>query len=286
MSQAQNVYFPASNGPARKRVRRWPCALTVAGGSCWFAVCAFMTKGIAESALQSASMLALLEIWQPNICHPGAAGTIASLLKCINRRGSGRTDHSMRLSVRKSTAERGPAPGASPGTEHLRRILAPNHLQSTPIGHRDRRMRSIQGGTGINRATKRTCPIIAACPPAWSAGLPARAALSWQMRAAWRGSEAAMLVAQHAAIGASFCTTRAVRTIGRNFRNRRRIRSKPPFRPRHLIIPEVRSRDRVPRDACDLIEINFRTERCRKRLRFRCVLLLYRRADYKGRMYR
>ena len=30
-----------------------------------------------------------------------------------------------------------------------------------------------------------------------------------------------MLVAQHAPIGAKICTARAIRTIGRNFRNRR-----------------------------------------------------------------
>ena len=38
-----------------------------------------------------------------------------------------------------------------------------------------------------------------------------------------------MLAAQHAAIGAKICTTRAIRTIGRNFRNRRRISKPIPF---------------------------------------------------------
>jgi hypothetical protein len=33
-----------------------------------------------------------------------------------------------------------------------------------------------------------------------------------------------MLAAQHAPIGAKICTVRAIRTIGKNFRNRRRIR--------------------------------------------------------------
>jgi hypothetical protein len=37
-----------------------------------------------------------------------------------------------------------------------------------------------------------------------------------------------MLAAQHAPIGAKICTARAIRTIGRNFRNRRRI-SEPTF---------------------------------------------------------
>jgi hypothetical protein len=32
-----------------------------------------------------------------------------------------------------------------------------------------------------------------------------------------------MAAAQHAAIGARICTARAIRTIGRNFRNRRRM---------------------------------------------------------------
>jgi hypothetical protein len=44
-----------------------------------------------------------------------------------------------------------------------------------------------------------------------------------QIWAALKGSEAAMLAAQHAAIGAKICTVRAIRTIGRNFRSRRRI---------------------------------------------------------------
>jgi hypothetical protein len=43
------------------------------------------------------------------------------------------------------------------------------------------------------------------------------------MAAADSGSEAAMLAAQHAAMGAKICTIKAIMTIGRNFRNRRRI---------------------------------------------------------------
>jgi hypothetical protein len=38
-----------------------------------------------------------------------------------------------------------------------------------------------------------------------------------------KGSEAATLAAQHAAIGARICTVRASKTIGRNFRSRRRM---------------------------------------------------------------
>ena len=43
--------------------------------------------------------------------------------------------------------------------------------------------------------------------------------------AAWRGSEAAMLAARQAPIGARICTARAIRTMGRKFRNRRRIKN-------------------------------------------------------------
>ena len=37
-----------------------------------------------------------------------------------------------------------------------------------------------------------------------------------------------MLAAQQAAIGAKICTVKAIRTIGRNFRNRRRIDEPTP----------------------------------------------------------
>ena len=47
------------------------------------------------------------------------------------------------------------------------------------------------------------------------------AALPWQMTAPASGSEAAMLAAQHAPIGAKICTARAIRTMGRKFFSRR-----------------------------------------------------------------
>ena len=53
----------------------------------------------------------------------------------------------------------------------------------------------------------------------------AEAAPPEQIGAAWRGSEAAMLAAQQAPIGARTCTARAIRTMGRNFHNRRRIKN-------------------------------------------------------------
>ena len=46
-----------------------------------------------------------------------------------------------------------------------------------------------------------------------------------QIGAPWRGSEAAMLAAQQAPIGARICTASAIRTMGRNFHNRRRIKN-------------------------------------------------------------
>jgi hypothetical protein len=61
------------------------------------------------------------------------------------------------------------------------------------------------------------------------------------------GSETAIPVAQQAAIGAKICTAKANMTIGRNFRNRRRIPNRP-FRSDDLIITRVRSRDQVPDD--------------------------------------
>ena len=51
-----------------------------------------------------------------------------------------------------------------------------------------------------------------------------------------------MLAAQQAPIGAKICTIRAIKTIGRNFRNRRRI-NQPTFSTgASLITSGVRSR--------------------------------------------
>src|ERR1700722_10894014 len=62
-----------------------------------------------------------------------------------------------------------------------------------------------------------------------------------------KGSAPAMPAAQQAAIGARICTAKANMTIGRNFRNRRRI-STALLDPRDLITSRVRSRDQVPND--------------------------------------
>src|SRR5665213_4626138 len=60
-----------------------------------------------------------------------------------------------------------------------------------------------------------------------------------------KGSEAAIPAAQQAAIGAKICTAKANMTIGRNFRNRRRI-SLPFSIPRsnHQQSPKSRSGSR------------------------------------------
>src|SRR6266704_1831065 len=63
------------------------------------------------------------------------------------------------------------------------------------------------------------------------------------MTAPASGSEAAMVAAQHAPIGAKICTTRAIRTIGRKFFSRLRI-ANPSVS--ELITLRVRSRDQVP----------------------------------------
>jgi hypothetical protein len=56
-----------------------------------------------------------------------------------------------------------------------------------------------------------------------------------------------MPAAQQAAIGARICTAKANMTIGRNFRNRRRI-STALLDPRDLNTSRVRSRDQVAND--------------------------------------
>ncbi len=68
-----------------------------------------------------------------------------------------------------------------------------------------------------------------------------------------------MLAAQQAPIGAKICTARAIRTMGRNFLNRRRI-EKPPLRGRQLIMQGVRSRDQVPGNNVVAYHIGLRSE--------------------------
>src|SRR5581483_2036898 len=63
------------------------------------------------------------------------------------------------------------------------------------------------------------------------------------MKAAPRGSAAAMATAQVAPIGARICTISAIRTIGRNLCRRRRIASHPSD---ILVIAELPRRDGKP----------------------------------------
>lgn len=62
-----------------------------------------------------------------------------------------------------------------------------------------------------------------------SPGCCPEAELSWQMTAFCSGSEAAMTEAQQAATGARTCIASAIRTIGRNFCSRERIRENHPI---------------------------------------------------------
>ena len=60
----------------------------------------------------------------------------------------------------------------------------------------------------------------------WSSEVDAPS--SWQMEDPSNALDVPMPAAQHATIGAKNCTAKATRTIGRNFRNRRRISKSIP----------------------------------------------------------
>jgi hypothetical protein len=75
----------------------------------------------------------------------------------------------------------------------------------------------------------------AAQQPSWAQDWPdgsvefeVGAPSSWQMEDPSNALDAPMPAAQHATIGAKNCTAKATRTIGRNFRNRRRISKSIP----------------------------------------------------------
>ncbi|MGH6765421.1 MAG: hypothetical protein ACREC2_07345, partial [Bradyrhizobium sp.] len=89
----------------------------------------------------------------------------------------------------------------------------------------------------------------AAQQPSWAQGWPdgsvefeVDAASSWQMEDPSDALDAPMAAAQHATIGAKNCTANATRTIGRNFRNRRRISKPVPFN-----VPANHAQSRVSR---------------------------------------
>jgi hypothetical protein len=73
-----------------------------------------------------------------------------------------------------------------------------------------------------------------------------------------------MLAAHVAPMGANICTAMAIRTIGRNFRNRRRINEPTFFRHDQLIMHRVSSRDQVPGDEALRTIAGFRTPNFRE----------------------
>jgi hypothetical protein len=83
---------------------------------------------------------------------------------------------------------------------------------------------SMEAAAGATQQTAQA-PSCSRCPPVGSIWPAAEAAPPEQIAAACSGSEAAMLAAQQAPIGARICTARAISTRGRNFRNRRRIKN-------------------------------------------------------------
>src|SRR5664279_2043874 len=80
------------------------------------------------------------------------------------------------------------------------------------------------------------------------------------MTAACSGSAAAMLAAKQAPIGARICTVRAIRTMGKKFRNRRRINEASLFELGNQTIRRVRSRDQAPGDIAPCIMVHAANE--------------------------
>ena len=116
--------------------------------------------------------------------------------------------------------------GTCPGTEQVGCRVEPGHARGMAPGRRDGGLRRVDRRAGVNHAANRTAVVGAGL--AGLIGLAGtEAALPWQMTAACSGSDAAMLAAQVAPIGAKICTNTAIRTIGRNFPSRRRMI--PPF---------------------------------------------------------
>ena len=112
----------------------------------------------------------------------------------------------------------------------IRRDLAPHHAPGLQIGA------SRSSACGVSIGAPAWATLQAEQQPSWARGWPDGSVWpevappsSWQMEARCNGSDAPMLAAQHATIGAKTCTARATRTIGRNFRNRRRISKSIPF---------------------------------------------------------
>src|SRR5262249_52413214 len=102
----------------------------------------------------------------------------------------------------------------------------------------------------------------ASSAPDWSSWLVPAAALPWQITAALRGSEAAMLAAQQATIGAQTWSASANRTMGRKFFSRLRIATSIRGQNNHQQSPKSRRRSRNYLTCRDQIP-NAATRYCR-----------------------
>ena len=111
---------------------------------------------------------------------------------------------------------------AGAGRESVRRELGPDHARGIAIErYRGRGLRHVDRHAGLQHAADRTAAVMGAVGGLVGLAGSRSAALPWQMTAPASGSEAAMLAAQHAPIGAKICTISAIRTMGRKFFSRR-----------------------------------------------------------------
>ena len=136
--------------------------------------------------------------------------------------GCRRADHSGVQVVRKWKVARGPARANRRGKRTGRAWI-----RSTPRAwNRDRPLSRPR--PRARRPARRLCSTLQteqhpSCARwlVWSVCPAPGAPLPWQMTAPASGSEAAMLAAQHAPMGAKICTIRAIRTMGRKFFSQR-----------------------------------------------------------------
>ena len=167
-----------------------------------------------------------------------------ALLNCVNRRSRGRTDRSVFVRSGNGRRRARLRRRAGAGTAEIEQKRVPNHRFGLAVKRKGQRgLRCIERRPRVQDAADRAAAIVSLMGPGPVALADSGAALPWQITAPVRGSEAAMLAAQQAPIGAKICTASANRTMGRKFLSRRRIAT--PIR-RHLITRRVRSRDQVP----------------------------------------
>ena len=173
-------------------------------------------------------------------------GAMAGLLNCINRRGRSRTDREVFVGQEKEGGARAwawePArepnrSGANVEPDHARGLAIKGDGISALCG-------ASTGAPVCSHAADRTAAIVGAMLAGLIGLVRSKPHCREQITAACRGSEAAMLAAQQAPIGAKICTNSAIRTMGRNFLSRRRIETTHPIC--QLIMQRVRSRDQVP----------------------------------------